>query len=138
MNRVSLQFLGTGSAFTLSNYQSNAVLTVTDENGVDHRLLIDAGTDIRRSLAEAQIQATSIEGVYISHLHSDHAGGLGDLALMNFFMRQNLSDVTRTGRTDDSKKPYLYGVGTMLKEGWDKCWRGIRRKYNNNHANTSE
>ncbi len=124
MNKVSLQFLGTGSAFTLSNYQSNAILTVTDEKGVDHHLLIDAGTDIRRSLHETNIAPTSIEGLYVSHLHADHSGGVGDLALLNFFVKQNLSQVMKTGETDDSKKPFLYGVGTMLKDGWDKCWRG--------------
>lgn len=120
--KVTLQFLGTGSAFTLKNYQTNAVLTVTDESG-KHRMLIDAGTDVRRSLADCGVKATDLESVYISHLHSDHAGGLPDLALMNFFAKQNLGEVMKSGGiTNDSVKPTLFGVGTLLDEGWSKCW----------------
>ena len=92
--------------------------------GNPHRLLIDAGSDIRRSLKEANISPTALEGVYISHLHADHSGGIPDISLMNFFTKQNISVVRNTGETDDSCKPTLYGVGTTLKDGWNKCWEG--------------
>ncbi|MFM1842056.1 MAG: hypothetical protein RLZZ490_792 [Cyanobacteriota bacterium] len=71
---VTLTFLGSGSAFTVGadNFQSNVLLTAA--NG--KRFLIDCGTDIRFSLYAASLSYRDITDIYISHLHSDHAGGL--------------------------------------------------------------
>ncbi len=67
-------FLGSGSAFTIGadNFQSNMLFMA--ENG--QKLLIDCGTDIRFSLYHAGFSHRDITDIYISHLHSDHAGGL--------------------------------------------------------------
>lgn len=115
---VKLKFLGTGAAFTQANFHNNALLTV---NG--NRLLIDAGSDIRRSLHAAGEKPVPLD-LYISHLHADHAGGVPDLALLHFFLLQDLEKVRNTETTDDSKKTTLYGVGTTLQDGWNKCWSG--------------
>jgi len=77
---MTLQFLGAGSAFTQDNRQSNMVLTKGDK-----RLLIDAGSDVRCSLKEAGLHLRMLDGVYISHLHSDHCGGMEYLALATYF-----------------------------------------------------
>ena len=71
---MKLIFLGSGSAFTVggNNYQSNMLL----EDDQDNRLLIDCGTDIRFSLHEHQLSYLDLTDIFISHLHSDHAGGL--------------------------------------------------------------
>ena len=91
---MKLIFLGSGSAFTMDNYQSNMILeTETTEveslslshKGVDvdvdlattrKRLLIDCGSDIRWSLAEQGLSYKDIQNIYISHLHPDHFSGL--------------------------------------------------------------
>ena len=67
-------FLGSGSAYTVGggNFQSNMMLIA--ESG--KRLLIDCGSDIRWSLAEQDLSHKDITDIYISHLHSDHIGGL--------------------------------------------------------------
>jgi ribonuclease BN (tRNA processing enzyme) len=69
-----LLFLGSGSAFTVGtdNYQSNMLLIA--ENG--EKLLIDCGSDIRFSLHREGLSYRDITDIYLSHLHSDHVGGL--------------------------------------------------------------
>lgn len=69
-----LLFLGSGSAFTVGtdNYQSNMLLI--SEKG--EKLLLDCGSDIRFSLHRENLSYRDITDIYISHLHSDHVGGL--------------------------------------------------------------
>lgn len=69
---MKLRFVGSGSAFTLNNYQSNMLLEA--ENGT--KLLIDCGADIRFALRDLGLDHRDIDNVYISHLHSDHVGGM--------------------------------------------------------------
>jgi ribonuclease BN (tRNA processing enzyme) len=71
---IKLLFLGSGSAFTVGadNFQSNIFLIT--ESG--HKLLLDCGSDIRFSLYEADFSYRDVTDIYISHLHSDHVGGL--------------------------------------------------------------
>ena len=57
---MKLVFLGTGSAFTLENYQSNMVV-----EGDDGLLLIDCGSDARRSAANLGWSAFDITDVYV-------------------------------------------------------------------------
>ncbi|WP_159717967.1 MBL fold metallo-hydrolase [Geminicoccus flavidas] len=78
-----LRFLGSGNAFTVGdgNWQSNMLI----ESAAGRRLLVDCGSDARLSLAEQGLQATDIDAVYVSHLHSDHIGGLEWLGFSTFF-----------------------------------------------------
>lgn len=78
---MKLTFLGTGSAFTMKNWQTNMLI----EFGDSYRLLIDCGGDIRFALAEYGLTYLDIDGVYISHLHADHIGGLEWLAFTTYF-----------------------------------------------------
>ena len=80
---MQLIFLGSGSAFTVGgkNYHSNLLLA----SGKERNLLLDCGSDIRRSAFKQGLVAKDITDVYISHLHADHAGGLEWLGLMRKF-----------------------------------------------------
>lgn len=79
---MKLTFAGAGAAFTTDpgQYQSNMVLEHGDSSEL---LLIDCGSDARRSLRDLNIGPADIGTVYVSHLHSDHCGGLEWLALMS-------------------------------------------------------
>lgn len=77
---MHLQFLGTGSAFTTKNFQTNFLIRV---NG--RRLLVDCGGDARHSMDMLGLTHRAIDAVYISHQHSDHIGGLEWLAFMSYF-----------------------------------------------------
>ena len=69
---MKLTFIGSGSAFSLQNYQSNMILRADDGT----ILLIDCGADARFALRDLGFTYKDIDNVYISHLHSDHVGGL--------------------------------------------------------------
>lgn len=72
--RMRLTFIGSGSAFTTDgNYHSNMLL---ESKRSGSKLLLDCGSDARRSLAERGLGHADIDAVYISHLHADHVGGL--------------------------------------------------------------
>jgi len=77
---MHLQFLGTGSAFTTLNFQTNFILRANGK-----RLLLDCGGDIRHSMENAGYTHRAIDEVYISHQHADHVGGLEWLAFMTYF-----------------------------------------------------
>jgi ribonuclease BN (tRNA processing enzyme) len=104
-----LTFLGSGSAFTVGdgNWQSNMLI----ESAGGRRLLVDCGCDARLSLAEAGLQAKDIDAVFVSHLHSDHVGGLEWLGFSTFF------DPT-------AGRPVLFGEQNRLVRLWSSSLSG--------------
>ncbi|MEA5619382.1 MBL fold metallo-hydrolase [Cronbergia sp. UHCC 0137] len=102
-------FLGSGSAFTVGadNFQSN-MLIVTEQN---HKLLIDCGTDIRFSLHKAGLSHLDVTDIYISHLHSDHVGGLEYIAFSTLF-------------DPKCKKPHLYLSKDVANDLWNRTLSG--------------
>lgn len=99
-------FLGTGSAFCLKNFQSNVVINKKGKN-----LLFDAGTDLRFALAEAGLSLNVIDAVYVSHLHSDHIGGLEYIAF-------------KTAFTPSFHKLTLYAHKQVALDLWCQSLRG--------------
>jgi ribonuclease BN (tRNA processing enzyme) len=106
---MELLFLGTGSAFTTDpeNFQSNMVLIAAS----GRRLLIDCGTDIRWSLARQRLSCTDVTDIYISHLHSDHIGGLECIGFQTKF-------------APACQRPRLYIEGSLVEPLWDRSLRG--------------
>lgn len=104
---MEVMFAGTGSAFTKTNWHTNAV--VTFDNG--YRLLIDCGSDIRHSLRELGLTHRDINGVYISHLHGDHAGGLEWLGFVTRF-------------DPACNKPDLYISKILVNDLWARTLSG--------------
>lgn len=59
-----------------------------------HMVLIDAGPGAWARLAQMRLPGGSIEAVFLTHLHSDHFGGLGEVALQGWINgRQGALDV---------------------------------------------
>lgn len=106
---MKFTFLGTGSAFTVAedNYQSNMLVESSDGK----RLLIDCGSDARRALNDLGLSYREIDHVYISHLHSDHCGGLEWLAFTRKFDHL-------------CKKPRLFLSSHLVKDLWKNVLSG--------------
>lgn len=105
---MKLIFLGSGSAFTLGeNYQSNMLI----ESGANKHLLIDCGSDARRAMHELGFSFRDINDVYISHLHSDHVGGLEWLAFNTKFQ-------------PNCSQPVLHINEDLANDLWNKVLSG--------------
>lgn len=104
---MELLFLGTGSAFTLKNYQTNVIVS---QHG--KKLLIDAGMDIRWSLKEQNLSYKDIDSLYITHQHADHIGGVEYLAFTTYF--------------DPSckQKIQLFGNNKLIRQTWNNSLKG--------------
>jgi len=109
---MELVFLGTGSAFTLDNYQSNMILEVSDDESKKHRMLIDCGGDSRHSIHDLGYSPLDIEAVYISHLHTDHIGGLEWFSFLTYFDKRY------------EFKPKLYVNEKLVRKLWQNCLQG--------------
>ncbi|MCR4940479.1 MAG: MBL fold metallo-hydrolase [Treponemataceae bacterium] len=75
---LSLFFLGTGSAFTKTNFQTNLLVI----KGKDH-ILIDCGTLCSRAFAKCGLSIKNIDNFHVTHSHADHIGGLEEVAFLN-------------------------------------------------------
>lgn len=107
--------LGTGSAFTLKNYQTNFLIQRKGKC-----LLIDCGGDIRFSLKNLQISVDDIDSVYVSHLHQDHIGGLEYLGFIRYFKKIGME---KNGQTP-IPLPKLFCEGNLSRELWSHSLSG--------------
>jgi glyoxylase-like metal-dependent hydrolase (beta-lactamase superfamily II) len=71
---MKIKALGVNGAFT-KYYHNNFVFELGNR-----KLLVDAGTSLRYSLKDADYSETDITDIIITHLHSDHVGGLEEFA----------------------------------------------------------
>lgn len=71
-----------------------------------HVVVIDAGPGSWAKLAQARIPAAAIDAVMLTHLHSDHIGGLGEVALQGWVGgRTRPLDIFGPGRPDGIRPP---------------------------------
>ena len=103
--RLSVLFLGTGSAFTKKNYQNNILIV----KGDDH-VMVDFGTRAAEALSRLGRSVGDIRTYYITHSHADHIGGLEEVMLVNRY-------VTRS-------KPHIYIPEEYQNILWERSLRG--------------
>jgi ribonuclease BN (tRNA processing enzyme) len=103
---MKITTLGSGSAFTLENYQTSFLIETKKTS-----LLFDCGGDTRFALKDIGKSYKDIRNVYITHLHGDHIGGLEWLGFTKFF-------------DPSQKKPSLYIPLILVEDLWNKCLRG--------------
>lgn len=112
---MKLKFLGVGGAFApISKGNSNMVLTADSGK----RMLIDFGCTapyIYRD--ELGWDYREIDAVWISHLHSDHIGGLEQLAFARYFM-------PKKDENGVVVKMKLFMVPELMKELWETSLKG--------------
>lgn len=103
--RLSIFFLGVGSAFSKRHYQTNVLVV----KGDDH-LMIDFGSKAPQALFELGLNVTDIRNFLITHSHADHIGGLEEVMLMNRYVRR--------------EKPHIVINTTYQSILWDMSLRG--------------
>ncbi|MCR5318780.1 MAG: MBL fold metallo-hydrolase [Treponema sp.] len=106
-NNGSLEmfFLGTGSAFVKKNFQNNAIVI----KGKDH-LLIDCGSQCPGALTSYNLSVLNIQNVFATHSHSDHIGGMEELALMHRYV--------------DKTRPRILITDEYKKLLWEESLKG--------------
>ena len=87
-NGLELFFLGTGSAFTKRQYQTNLLIIKNS----DH-LLIDCGSKCPQAFYELGASITDIDNYLITHSHADHIGGLEEVCLMNRYFAKKKANM---------------------------------------------
>ncbi len=102
---LELFFIGTGSAFTKRQYQTNLLVV----KGKDH-VLIDCGTKCSQAFFELGVPITDVKNFLITHSHADHIGGLEEAILM--------------GRYFTKQKPTIVINETYQHILWDMSLRG--------------
>ncbi len=106
---TQLLFLGSGSAFTVGSDNFHSNMFLIHETG--EKLLIDCGSDIRFSLYKEGFSHRDITDIYISHLHSDHVGGLEYVGLTTKF-------------DPNCNKPNLYLSHDIAANIWENTLSG--------------
>ena len=86
--QLSLFFVGAGSAFQKSYYQTNLFVVKGDTH-----LLIDCGTLCPFALEkEYNTKVTKIKNLILTHPHADHIGGVEEIALSSYYIsRQHVN-----------------------------------------------
>ncbi len=89
--QLTLFPIGTGNAFTKTNYQNNYIIIKNDEH-----ILIDCGTMASMALYKLGIPITDIRHVYVTHSHADHTGGIEEIMLTNRYVTQKKTNIIIT------------------------------------------
>jgi ribonuclease BN (tRNA processing enzyme) len=105
----------------MKNYQTNLLVEQNNKH-----MLIDAGGDIRFSLQKLNMSYKNIDAVYITHLHTDHCGGLEYLAFCSYF--------------DPSvkEKISLMGNNEVIRDLWNHTLKGGLKSIQAKHMTLDE
>ena len=86
MEKVEIQFLGTGDAFGSGGRLQACIQVKTGES----RFLLDCGASALVSMKRSGVNPGDIGLILLSHLHGDHFGGIPFLILDGQFSRRTL------------------------------------------------
>lgn len=111
---MKITVIGCGNATSMENFNQSFMLT---ENGKN--LLIDCGGRVPLALHKLGIPVKSIDGIYVSHRHADHIGGLEEIALQRYPWQSKPQDIR--GMPGVLK---LYGDAEMLDDLWEHSLSG--------------
>ena len=79
-NELAVVLVGTGTPLPDVSRAGPSTLIAAG----DHLYLVDTGVDCARNLQLWKVPLDKIDGVFVTHLHSDHIGGLADVRLQTW------------------------------------------------------
>ncbi|MBI2793541.1 MAG: MBL fold metallo-hydrolase [Ignavibacteria bacterium] len=107
--KLEIVFLGTGTAFSRSNFQTNFLIIKGDTH-----ILVDFGMTGPQALHALNRRAEDISVILPTHSHSDHIGGIEYLTLINRYSAVPQGRPKLTMITTSDYRPVL----------WDQSLRG--------------
>ncbi len=111
---LQLSFLGVGSAFATTMFQSNLFVI----KGPNH-VLIDYGSKASVALNRAGLSTLDIENLLVTHSHADHIGGIEEWCLMARYAAPFVKKCAR-----GEYKPNLLTTADYAHILWDSSLRG--------------
>ncbi len=112
---LSLFFIGTGNAFEKQFFQTNFLIVKGKDN-----LLVDCGNMFSYAFEKVfNSKISEIKNLLITHAHSDHIGGLEELAFKNYFGLKRKLNIIIT----NAFKKILWN--DSLKGGCHYCEKGV-------------
>lgn len=72
----------------------------------DKNFVIDAGPDFRYQLLRSAV--TKIDGIFITHGHKDHVGGLDDIRALNYYQNTAINVYANKSAIPDLKREFHY------------------------------
>ncbi len=112
---MKIKFLGVGGAFAPISKGNSNMMFISDGG---KKLLLDFGTTAPYIFRdEMKEDLRDVDGIYISHAHADHVGGLEFLAFSRYFQPKKDS-------SGNSIRPILYCVPELMHELWENTLKG--------------
>jgi ribonuclease Z len=81
-DKMRVTLLGTGTPFPNSDRFGSAILV----EAAEQKLLFDSGRGVVIRLTQAGVSMKKLDGLFLTHLHSDHVVGIPDLWLSGWFL----------------------------------------------------
>lgn len=116
--RLSLLFLGTGSAFSKKEFQTNIVVV----KGQDH-FLIDCGTLCPYAMdRKYDMSVLDIDNLVLTHPHADHIGGVEEYALGRYYVKHEKPNMLITDEFKKDLWEQSLSGGLKYSEEGDMCF----------------
>jgi ribonuclease BN (tRNA processing enzyme) len=113
---MKITVVGCGNAFSDINYNQSFLL-----EDWHRKLLIDCGTRIPQALRKLKIDIGKIDDIYISHQHSDHCGGLEEIAFLRYDW---INKPTHYKESTIGYAPRIIANEVLIKDLWDHTLKG--------------
>jgi ribonuclease Z len=112
---LHLALCGAGGPLPAPNASGPCVAVIAG----DRMFIVDAGTDGLRNLGRMGLPAGNIEAVFLTHFHSDHIDGLGEMATIRWVSEANTAPLPVYGPTGVNQ--VVAGFNTVYS--MDKVYR---------------